>query len=95
MAKMRLPTDLRISLTIVPYRWNAFVRDVIVYILAPLYYALRWLVREYRKIRTYYNEVLDPFLVKMLLRVIALLIGVAILFVIGFIIWARFLPPGS
>ena len=90
---MRFPTDVRISLTIVPYQWKAFVRDVIVYIGVPLYLILRPLAHEYRKADKYYNEVLDPLLVKILLRIIAVLIGLFTLFVIVFFIWVKFLPP--
>ena len=95
MAKTRFPTDVRISLTIVPYRWKAFVRDVIVYIGVPLYLILRPLAHEYRKADKYYNEVLDPLLVKILLRILVAMIGAFILLVIGFFIWVRFLPSGS
>ncbi len=95
MAKIRFPTEVRISLTIVPYRWNAFVRDVIVYIGVPLYLIFRPLSHEYRKADKYYNEVLDPLLVKILIRVLVVMIGAFILLVIGFIVWATFLPPGS
>lgn len=90
---MRFPTDVRISLTIVPYRWKAFVRDVIVYIGVPLYLILRPIAHEYRKADKYYNDVLDPLLVKILLRVIAVAVGIFTLFVIGFFIWVKFLPP--
>lgn len=93
MAKTRFPTDVRISLTIVPYRWKAFVRDVIVYIGVPLYLILRPLAHEYRKADKYYNEVLDPLLVKTLLTVIAVVFGISALLVIGFFIWVKFLPP--
>ena len=90
---MRFPTDVRISLTIVPYRWKAFVRDVIVYIGVPLYLILRPLAHEYRKADKYYNEVLDPLLVKILLRVIAVAFGIVTIFVIGYFTWIMFVPP--
>ena len=92
---MRFPTDLRISVTIVPYRWKAFVGDVIIGIGVPLYLILRPIVRGYRKADTYYNEVLDPLLVKILLRVMVAAFGIFTLLVLGFFIWVAFLPPGS
>lgn len=93
-SKFSWDSDIVMTITIDPAHWRR-VRDIAMLLFGyPLYLAMHHGIRWYKKIDAYYKNVAEPFLIRLILRIIGIFVLVIVLAVLALGIWAHYMEGG-